>query len=68
MWQSSPPPREDFESSYMKMVTAEFADDIDRLRNAPDFREHSVPVLIQALKQCSKGFSSEEKEKMMKGR
>ena len=68
MWQSSPPPKEDFESSYMKMVTAEFADDIDRLRNSPDFREHSVPVLIQALKQCSERFSDEEKEKMMKGR
>ena len=68
MSQSSPPPKEDFESSYMKMVTAEFADDIDRLRNAPDFTAQSVPVLIQALKQCSKCFSNDEKEKMMKGR
>ena len=50
------------------MVTAEFADDIDRLREAQDFKEESVPVLIQALKQCSKGWSDEDKEKMMKGR
>lgn len=52
----------------MKRVTAEFADDIDKLRNAPDFSERSVPVLIEALKQGSKGFSEEEKEKVMKGR
>ncbi len=66
--QSSPPPDEDFESYYIKRVTAEFADDIDKLRSAPDFSEQSVPVLIQALKQGSKGFGEEEKEKVMKGR
>ena len=66
--QSSPTPTEDFESYYIKRVTAEFADDIDKLRNAPDFSEKSVPVLIEALKQSSKGFNEEEKEKVMKGR
>lgn len=52
----------------MKRVTAEFADDIDKLRNAPDFSEKSVPVLIQALRQGVNGFSEEEKEKVMQGR
>ena len=66
--QSSPPPKEDFESYYLKRVTAEFADDIDRLRNAPDFNERSVPVLIAALKGGSKGFSEDEKEKLIKAR
>ncbi|CAF9923373.1 MAG: hypothetical protein ALECFALPRED_002367 [Alectoria fallacina] len=65
---SSPPPKEDFESYYLKRVTAEFADDIDRLRNAPDFNEKSVPVLIEALKGGSKGFSEEEKQTLMKER
>ena len=65
--QPSPPPKEDLESYYMKQITAEFADDIDKLRNAPDFSERSVPILIQALKQCSKGFNDEDKEKIMKG-
>ncbi|CAF9907521.1 hypothetical protein IMSHALPRED_005555 [Imshaugia aleurites] len=64
---SSAQPTEDFESYYIKRVTAEFADDIDKLRNAPDFSEKSVPVLIQALQQGSKGFSEEEKERVMKG-
>ena len=49
----------------MKRVTAEFADDIDRLRDAPDFREQSASVLIEALKEGSKGFSDEEKEKVL---
>lgn len=64
----SPPPKEGFESYYLKRVTAEFADDIDKLRSAPDFSERSAPVLIQALKRGSKGFSEEEKEKLMNGR
>ena len=51
----------------MKRVTAEFADDIDRLREAPDFGEQSAPVLIEVLRQCSQGFSEEEKEKILRG-
>lgn len=66
--QASPAPKEDFESYYMKRVTAEFADDLDKLRNAPDFSEQSVPILIQALRRGSKGFSEEEKEIVMKGK
>lgn len=66
--QSSPPPKEDFESYYMRRVTAEFADDIDKLRNAPDFSEQSVPVLIHALRQGAIAFSEEEKETVMRGR
>lgn len=68
MSQASTPPKEDFESYYMKLVTAEFADDLDKLRNAPDFSEQSVPILIRALRQGSKGFSEEEKEIVMKGK
>ncbi|KAM0794480.1 ribosome-assembly protein 3-domain-containing protein, partial [Usnea florida] len=66
--QSTPPPNEDFESYYLKQITAEFADDIDKLRNAPDFSAQSVPILVQALKQGSKGFTDEEKDKVMRGR
>ena len=66
--QSSLPSKEDFESYYMKRVTAEFADDIDKLRHAPDFSEQTVPVLIEGLRQGSKGFSEEEKERVMGGR
>jgi len=46
-------------------VTAEFADDIDKIRDASDFTEKSVPVLIQALKQGAYSFSDQEKARIM---
>ena len=48
-------------------MTADFADDIEKLRNANDFKESSVPVLIQALKQGAAGFTEEEKKMVMNG-
>ncbi|KAL9584143.1 MAG: hypothetical protein Q9212_002302 [Teloschistes hypoglaucus] len=55
----------DFESLYLKQITAEFADDLDKLRNAPDFSEKSVPILIDALKGAARNYSEEEKAKVM---
>ncbi|KAI4176199.1 MAG: hypothetical protein LQ346_007936 [Caloplaca aetnensis] len=56
----------DFESFYLKQVTAEFADDLDKLRrNASDFNEKSVPILIDALKATADVYSEEEKAKAM---
>ena len=63
--QQQTPAKESFESYYLKQITAEFADDIDKIRNAPDFSEKSVPVLIQALKQTGAGFTEEEKQIIM---
>lgn len=56
----------DFDSFYLQQLTIEFADDLDRLRNANDFNEDSLPVLIEALKQTAKVYTEEEKEKVMK--
>ncbi|MCJ1467477.1 hypothetical protein MMC07_006102 [Pseudocyphellaria aurata] len=50
----------DFETFYLQQVTQEFADDIDKLRNASDFNEKSLPVLIATLKQGAKLYSEEE--------
>lgn len=50
----------DFETFYLQQVTQEFADDLDKLRNASDFNEKSLPVLIAALKQGAKLYSEEE--------
>ncbi|KAK4696097.1 ribosome assembly protein 3, partial [Lecanoromycetidae sp. Uapishka_2] len=66
--ESTPAPNESFESYYLRRVTAEFADDIDKIRNASDFTEKSVPVLIQTLKQGAYSFSEEEKERIMGAR
>ncbi|KAL8693989.1 MAG: hypothetical protein Q9218_001288 [Villophora microphyllina] len=54
-----------FESFYLKQITAEFADDLDKLRNAPDFSEKSVPVLVDALKATARNYNEEEKAKVM---
>ncbi|KAI4284530.1 MAG: hypothetical protein L6R38_001353 [Xanthoria sp. 2 TBL-2021] len=55
----------DFETFYLKQVTTEFADDLDKLRNASDFTERSMPVLIEALKDTARTYSEEDKAKVM---
>ncbi|KAL8907836.1 MAG: hypothetical protein Q9207_001159 [Kuettlingeria erythrocarpa] len=57
--------KRDFESLYLKQVTAEFADDLDKLRNASDFNEKSVPILIDALMATAGVYSDAEKAKAM---
>ncbi|KAL9634554.1 MAG: hypothetical protein Q9204_002953 [Flavoplaca sp. TL-2023a] len=55
----------DFETFYLKQVTTEFADDLDKLRNASDFTEKSMPVLIDALKGTARMYSDKEKADVM---
>ncbi|KAL8684052.1 MAG: hypothetical protein Q9186_000082 [Xanthomendoza sp. 1 TL-2023] len=57
----------DFEAFYLKQVTAEFADDLDKLRNASDFNDNSLPILIDALKCTARTYSEEEKAEVMYG-
>ncbi|KAL8853995.1 MAG: hypothetical protein Q9221_001118 [Calogaya cf. arnoldii] len=54
-----------FETFYLKRVTTEFADDLDKLRNASDFNERSIPILIEALKNTARTYSEEEKAQVM---
>lgn len=62
-----PHPKESFEAYYLRQITEEFADDIDKIRNAPDFNEKSVPVLVHALKQSGAHFTEEEQRTIMGG-
>ncbi|KAL8981218.1 MAG: hypothetical protein Q9205_003935 [Flavoplaca limonia] len=62
---SEKPEEIDFETFYLKQVTTEFADDLDKLRNASDFTEKSMPVLIDALKGTARMYSDEEKADVM---
>ena len=62
---NQPEATDDFESFHLQQVTAEFADDLDKLRNASDFTEKSMPVLIEALKDTARTYSEEEKEEVM---
>jgi ribosome assembly protein 3 len=55
----------DFESFYLQQVTTEFADDLDKIRNASDFGEKSLSVLVAALKQGTSTYTEEERRKVM---
>ena len=65
MKQPKPNPDESFESYYLRLITASFPDDIDKVRSAPDFKDSSMPVLIEALKQGVHSFTDEEKARIM---
>ncbi|KAI4105525.1 MAG: hypothetical protein LQ339_003367 [Xanthoria mediterranea] len=62
---NQPEGTDDFEGFYLQQVTAEFADDLDKLRNASDFTDKSMPVLIEALKDTARTYSEKEKEEVM---
>lgn len=53
---------EKFQEYYLQLVTTQFSDDLDKLRQSKDFGEKSLGNLINALKEGSHIFSTEEKE------
>ncbi|KAL8804524.1 MAG: hypothetical protein Q9182_002532 [Xanthomendoza sp. 2 TL-2023] len=55
----------DFEAFYLKQITTEFADDLDKLRNASDFNDKSLTILIDGLKCTARTYSEEEKAEIM---
>lgn len=54
-----------FSDFYLKKVTNEFSDDLDQLRNADDFNEDSIPILISALQQGASLYSIEEQRRIV---
>ena len=63
---STPNEAEDFTSIYLRKVTAELADDLDKVREANDFKASSLPMLINALKQGESIYSAEEKRRVVR--
>ncbi|CAE7210927.1 hypothetical protein PTNB73_09103 [Pyrenophora teres f. teres] len=57
--------QDDFSAIYLRKVAAEFADDLDKVREAKDFKASSVPMLIHALKQGESLFSVEERRRVV---
>jgi ribosome assembly protein 3 len=57
--------QEDFSAIYLRKIAAELADDLDKVREAQDFKANSVPMLIHALKQGESMFSAEEKRRVV---
>jgi len=55
----------DFTSYYMQRATREFAEDLDKVRNADDFKNDSLPMLVKALQQGTALFSAEDQRRII---
>jgi ribosome assembly protein 3 len=58
---------EDFASFYLRQAAVEFQEDLDKIRSSADFRDGSVPLLVNALRQGQAIFSEDEKAGIMRG-
>ncbi|OAF99702.1 uncharacterized protein CC84DRAFT_1169218 [Paraphaeosphaeria sporulosa] len=56
---------EEFSAIYLKKITSELADDLVKVRDAQDFKDSSLKMLIHALKQGSSIYSAEEKRRVV---
>lgn len=56
---------ENFDAIYIRKITTELADDLDKVRSAQDFKANSISMLIHALKQGESLFSGEEKRRVV---
>jgi adenine C2-methylase RlmN of 23S rRNA A2503 and tRNA A37 len=56
---------DDFSALYLRKLAAEFADDLDKVREAQDFKASSVPMLVHALKQGESLYTTEEKRRVV---
>ncbi|KAL0260587.1 hypothetical protein SLS55_004277 [Diplodia seriata] len=56
-----------FPSWYLRTVTQELAEDLDKVRGAPDFGDAALPLLVHALQQGEACFSQAEKARVMGG-
>jgi ribosome assembly protein 3 len=54
-----------FTKYYMQRSTTEFAEDLDKIRGADDFKDDSLPLLINALQQGTSAFSVEEQRRIV---
>lgn len=50
-----------FTSFYLRQITSDFAEDLDKVRSASDFKDSSLTMLIDALKQGRSCFAKEER-------
>jgi ribosome assembly protein 3 len=50
-----------FEEYYMKQLTSEFGDDLDKVRGTKDFSDRSLPMLVRALRMGVNIFDEAEK-------
>jgi ribosome assembly protein 3 len=58
----------EFTSYYLQRATQEFAEDLDKIRNADDFKGNdALPMLIRSLQQGTSTFSTEDQRRIVAG-
>ncbi|KAF5018953.1 hypothetical protein F66182_9042 [Fusarium sp. NRRL 66182] len=57
----------EFTSYYLQRTTQELSEDLDKVRNAEDFKADSIPFLIHALQQGTGLFSPEDQKRVVTG-
>lgn len=62
---AAPASLESFSDMYLRKITAELADDLDKVREAPDFKANSIPMLVHALRQGESLYSADEKRRIV---
>lgn len=54
-----------FKRYYMQKLASEFGEDLDQIRNAEDFSNASLPVLVAALEQGVALFTADEQQRVL---
>ncbi|KAL1846252.1 hypothetical protein Daus18300_014306 [Diaporthe australafricana] len=54
-----------FTSFYLQQATKEFAEDLDKIRNADDFKSEAIPTLVSALSQGTAMFSPADQRRIV---
>ncbi|KAK1968584.1 hypothetical protein LY78DRAFT_419861 [Colletotrichum sublineola] len=57
---------QEFTAFYLQRTTQEFAEDLDKVREAEDFKADSVPFLVHALQQGTALYSALDQERVAK--
>ncbi|KAF5876474.1 uncharacterized protein Bfra_002879 [Botrytis fragariae] len=56
---------EKFTSHYLQRITTEFSEDLDKIREADDFNENALQILVHALKQGTEVWGEEEMRRIV---
>ncbi|KAG9244319.1 putative ribosome assembly protein 3 [Calycina marina] len=54
-----------FTKYYLQHATQEFAENLDKVRAAEDFRDDALPLLVNALQQGTSLFTAEEQRRIV---
>ncbi|KAI1080284.1 ribosome-assembly protein 3-domain-containing protein [Whalleya microplaca] len=55
---------QEFSSYYLQQCTKEFAEDLDKIRNADDFKGDAVAMLINSLQGGTSMFSAADQKRV----